>query len=789
MKQSDLDLLRTIPIYHLHTIARMRQVTLTGATPGINTNADASESAELDEIARQLFEPETLHTLLQNLSEHEQAIIQELLNCGGRANSRDLALYFNSAGLVPSREQGDEIELHLGEESRRGIIHYPPAHPHGLFEQALRALLTQGLLFWNKPGNLGERDYASGTYDGIVVVPPGVHAAGEMLWQTNNNPDASQLENENEATSYEISEQARRLQRRLYRYWSAVSEARDGLTILNNGFLSRSSWRLIMARIAEGVAEHGRPENEIPSLLFLRLLAQKLGILHAHDGVLQTGDADAYFALPLSERVKRCYNLALDGTFWNEIAHLPDINVRPGPGPMTKAQPEIVRSRHAVAELVAREKPGIWHSLSGTIARTRLYEPYLLFPRQQAGSHIDRYSSECNIYGWDFRLQRGWLTHREGWYMVEGGFVRTVITGLLNWLGVVELDINLDSEDPPTSFRLTPCGLALLKEYPLREEEQQGRLIVQPNFELVALEPVSEALLVALDRFAERVKLEYIAQYRLTRASVTQAIQRGLFVDAILRTLEQATHNELPQNVRYTLLEWERQARRIEIHRDTTLLEVEEPGILDALLADERGRNLFGQRLSPTLVIVAADRLPEAQELLWEKDYLPALSTTSTSQTEAEPQWRLREDGLLQPLYGVLNFYSVRLAERFCERDQDTGWLRLSEASLKQAREQGLALEEILRLLESHCIEGIPGSLLARLKIWGGGYEGQPTIRVEHAPLLAFSEPMLRDLAQDTEIQALLGPAIAAEQRLVHVEEKHLEHLLQLLRERGFEIE
>src|SRR6185312_3374131 len=152
-------------------------------------------------------------------------------------------------------------------------------------------------------------------------------------------------------------------------------------------------------------------------------------------------------------------------------------------------------------ERLMHERLGEWHHISAFIARTKLYAPYLLFPRQY-GPRAERYSSGSNPYGWDFRLRRGWLTHREGWHMVEGGFIRAVIVGPLYWLGMVELD----QDESPTMFRLSP-GIGIMKsDTPLgnAEEEAWGRLIVQPNFELVALAPVCESLLVNLDRFAER---------------------------------------------------------------------------------------------------------------------------------------------------------------------------------------------------------------------------------------------------------------------------------------------
>ena len=131
--------------------------------------------------------------------------------------------------------------------------------------------------------------------------------------------------------------------------------------------------------------------------------------------------------------------------------------------------------------------------------------------------------------------------------------------------------VNVDAEHPD-AFRLVP-DLALITSETLLDTQEPawGRLVVQPNFEVIALAPVSEALLLHLDRFAERMRLEHIAQYRLTKASVTNAIQSGLQAETIQQILEQAAGGSIPQNVQYSLIEWERQARRIELWRGVTL--------------------------------------------------------------------------------------------------------------------------------------------------------------------------------------------------------------------------
>jgi hypothetical protein len=332
-------------------------------------------------------------------------------------------------------------------------------------------------------------------------------------------------------------------------------------------------------------------------------------------------------------------------------------------------------------------------------------------------------------------------------------------------------------------------------------EDVRGRLIVQPNFEVMVLAPVSEALLVMLDRFAERVSLDLVAHYRISRASITRALQRGIHVEDIVQQLEQATGSELPQNVRYSLAEWERQARRIEIWQNMTLLEVDDESSLDELLADEHSRTFFGRRLAPNLIEVLTNQLASVQALFWQRNDLPALTVVSPANAEPEgdepdqqlperePQWQLHENGLLQPLYPVLDLYQVVEAQRFCEVDQETSWYRITATSVRQAIKQGFELDTLIDFLQASCMEGIPGSLLIRLKLWGNGYSNPDDLHIEPAPLLRLPTDIFLDLQFDEELRPLFGAEVEQSYRLIQVDPAHLERVLGLLRERGFQVD
>lgn len=800
MEQSDLDLLQAVPLYHLQAVLKTRR--LATSIQAFSGNASVSNPAAFvsataaQELAQHLFAPPAIAEVLGQLVETDIMILRELVACGGRANSRDLAFYFASAGLLENVGEPESVEERDRPLASNAPLlplqppQYPAAHPHGVFEQALRRLLLSGLLFWGRQAIQVSRDYTSGIHDGVLIVPVAICTIVCQDWPLNDKPVLATKE-------VDIGERARKLQRALYLYWSLIASQREGLALINSGQLARQALRQVVEQIEQQEhIEFARLESSFPRLFFLRLLLMRLGLVQERRNALHAlpDAAEAYFSLPLSERIRRCYRLYVETSFWNELAYLPELNVRPGPSPLAPAHEEIVRARQEVMLRLAYEQPGQVHRLTTVIARMKLYVPYLLFPRQY-GARADRYSSDSNPYGWDFRLRRGWLTHREGWHMVEGGFLRAMLAGPLYWLGVVELD----REENPQAFRFTSDAALILGEIPLDgPPEPEGRLIVQPNFELIALAPVSEALLIQLDRFAERVSVEHIAQYRLTRASATRAIQRGWGEKDILRVLEQASRREtgengdIPQNVRYSLSEWERQARRVELWTDMVLLEVDDALLLDEIFDDSEARLFFGKRLAPKLAEVRPQHLSAVQELLWQRQYLPAHSIAPASEgtpAQREPQWRLHENGLLEPCYAVLDLYLIAEVTRFCEVDEATGWLCLTEAAIKQALAQGTELVAIIRFLQQFCENGIPAPLLIRLKLWGGGYEDLRSIQVEQTPLLRLPASILQDLQADAMVSSLLGKEVEQSSRLVHVEPEHLSQLVEMLRERGFTVE
>lgn len=109
-----------------------------------------------------------------------------------------------------------------------------------------------------------------------------------------------------------------------------------------------------------------------------------------------------------------------------------------------------------------------------------------------------------------------------------------------------------------TVFRLTGFGryyLGARRDFPALDDSAAGRVVVQPNFEVMFL---GRNLLAEADLagFCERIGHHTGAVLRITRQSVQQALHAGSSAESILATLRRIGDRELPANVAAEIAGW-----------------------------------------------------------------------------------------------------------------------------------------------------------------------------------------------------------------------------------------
>lgn len=612
-----------------------------------------------------------------------------------------------------------------------------------------------------------------------------------------------------------LESSARAFQRDIYFYWSTART--HPLSLTKRRRLYQRDLRLVNGALLEQHELGNKNELDVPRLLFMRLLLTELNLLRERQDTIHAVPEPTLFALQPSERVRRTFEQWRDGTFWNELLSVPDLTVRGIDSRLDRAPKQIPDARRKILAQIAQvhksRPPGTrWTSISRLLEHVHTHQYEFLLPREylavHAGyyryqsylSHASPYISYGNAMGWSFLPPIE--DEADGWQIVEAGFIRSMLIGPLYWMGL--LDIGL-LDGVPTAYRLTSIGAWVLRVGPKVELPQEGgRVVVQPNFELFALDPISDLVLAKLDEFAERVQAERAIKYRLTRESVYRAQKRGWNAVQIVETLEEMsqtpdskpeTGRSLPQNILRTLHEWQALYERVTIHRRASLLQAADTDLFTRLFQDPSVRRHLTRPVEAvedgeaTLALISP-ALGETEELIraLEQAGYPALRTRSPQDT-LRPALLLDESKLTAsgiPVEFDVALPSIYLLEQiapFSSYDE-RGRLYLTPSSIQNAIEQGLPIQDILlRLRTLHC-GPVPHGIERQIRAWGH-YYGDAA--VEQVTLIQVQDAeTLSELLSEPDIQALLRPFVPdPSHALALVTTEDMDELLQVLARYG----
>jgi hypothetical protein len=151
--------------------------------------------------------------------------------------------------------------------------------------------------------------------------------------------------------------------------------------------------------------------------------------------------------------------------------------------------------------------------------------------------------------------------------------------------------------------RLSPWGRSLLglADPPAEAPTYPQTLLVQPNHEIVVYrQGLTASLIARLSQFAVWKSLGAACTLQLQADQVYRALESGLTVDDILRTLEQHSSHATPPTVSHSLRTWAGKRERISVFSSATLFEFGSPEDLTEAMT----RGVAGTRLSDRLLAV-----------------------------------------------------------------------------------------------------------------------------------------------------------------------------------------
>jgi hypothetical protein len=486
----------------------------------------------------------------------------------------------------------------------------------------------------------------------------------------------------------------------------------------------------------------------------------------------------------IEQRTNACLQVWMQMVDWSELSSLG----------MSTFDLDLERARRMLLEQLRLLEPGVWLSADRFLSRLTMTVSHLLFQSRYGGvgyQSWDARPATPYYYNGDYVAQQpGTLSGSSGggrFAEIEGTFVGGALSGPLHWLGIV--DVSTDS-GRLLAFRMNHSGAAALGTKALRSSapetttaESEARLVVQPNFQVFALGPVSEGTLARLELFADRVKADRSAfEYTLSHAAIYRGQKARVSVEQIILFLEQASGAALPQNVLRTLHDWGEQHERIVFHRAVALCEGSTPEMLNELWTEPAIQSYLQQRLTPTVALLKKGRAQGLRDALLQHGFLPALSTRTddcAGRLQATPNGELRliHEGPDLLLDSCLR----RLAE---ERE---GRFYVTEGAVSRALATGLSVKEYLGKLCTLHHGPVPSALQMRIKAWGR-YYGKASL--QEAVLLEVKDSATADeLMADAELAPLLSRFAADPRgRLLVVHTDDLERLHCLLEERGVEV-
>jgi len=397
-------------------------------------------------------------------------------------------------------------------------------------------------------------------------------------------------------------EEAATFQRDLYLYWWAARELGE-LALTSRGFLTRPALRRIRSQWP--VSYDDRTEANDPRRYYLRRLLERLGLLRvptepsktsAHGGLV-AADVEImarFLAHPLAERLRICTRLWVAGGWWPAGKPL-----RVATGLHTPIQPRIALARRRLIEMLAALEPGSPVEIPG-VPLVEDHAPRIIgaTPRRKPRDIADERNEA----------------------------MRAALAGPLQWMGLV---VRRETDGAGERRLIASYSMLALRSEPddATVRETPGRVIIQPNLDIVAYQPLTAPTLFTLDSCATRGSLDRVARFHLTRNDLTRAQQHGWSEDEIAQRLETLTGSQLPGNVRVRLADWTRAATRIRLMPRVTLLTTSSPALLDALLADRAARGWVLRRLGPTLALAPTDKIEPLRHWLLARGELPAVES------------------------------------------------------------------------------------------------------------------------------------------------------------------
>jgi hypothetical protein len=182
------------------------------------------------------------------------------------------------------------------------------------------------------------------------------------------------------------------------------------------------------------------------------------------------------------------------------------------------------------------------------------------------------------------------------------------------------------------AVRLTETGQAVITGKPRKEAPGQETFIVLPNFEVTVFSAeMNYYTLYRLMLLAEPQKIDVVSTFRITEASIFNAVELGHRENDIIEFLETESSKPIPANVARSIRDWTSQTTFVTLS-DVVLFETESEKDLEALMLIPQFNDFVLRRVGPASAIVRGDMEALMNEMQKHKCHVTRIGTETSEQ-------------------------------------------------------------------------------------------------------------------------------------------------------------
>ena len=273
--------------------------------------------------------------------------------------------------------------------------------------------------------------------------------------------------------------------------------------------------------------------------------------------------------------------------------------------------------RDRILKLLTLLEPDIWWSLNGFITAVKNADGTFLRKHFKNESWIihDKDGND--------------LTGQGSWFQLEGAYIRFLLFGPLQWLGIIQCAYADKEKTEPAAFRITGNGLFYILES--QSPELSEEISTKQNLEttvpriaadgaVICSSGTSRYFLYMAARFMEIEKFtDTECAFRLTPDSLAEAEKNGLTRESLLSMLRRFSKNTVPPSLERMLSAPRSYSIPATIY-NATILTVPDPNIVEDIINSPRLSKWVIQQINSNSLVIDSKGITDIRRFLMEKE-------------------------------------------------------------------------------------------------------------------------------------------------------------------------